>query len=104
MSQAMQQQRISIRLHHGLHVKHISTEVFGSSPRWRKEDHVAAEPGRQTEEIALHKVNPVSDVINAGVVLRQVQPLCIYVNRQYCKKKEDTLSTEQRCVCERGSA
>lgn len=86
VSQATQQQRISIRFHHGLDVKHVSAEVFGSSPRWRQKDHVTAETGRQLEEIPLHKVNPVSNVVNSSVVLRQVQPICIYVNRQYCKQ------------------
>lgn len=88
VSQATQQQRISIRFHHGLDVKHISAEVFGSSPRWRQKDNVAAETGCQLEEIPLDKVNPVSNVVNSSVVLRQVQPICIYVNRQYCKKKK----------------
>lgn len=87
------QQRISVRLHHGLDVKNISTEVFRPSPWWRKEDHITTESGCQLKEIPLDKFYFVSNIINSGIVLRQVQPFCIYINCQHCKKGQ------KYCVC-----
>lgn len=75
-------ERISIRFHHGLDVKHFSCKVVRPSPWWWQEDHIPAETGCQLKEVSLHKVDSVSNMVNCGIVPGQVQPHRIDINGQ----------------------